>query len=1073
VSLGRGEGADVNLLARPRVADLLSDMWRRRTTRVVAGGGYGKTTALRQAAAGGDARWVSLRTADADGEALAARIAGALGASWSTDRSALAAATGPDDRLGLAERHANWLCERAETASDEVLLVLDDAEVVAGDEAAARLLRVLCLGAPPHLHVVLAGRRVPTLGLGTAQGRGEVLEVAAPDLAFTVAETADLLYAHLGSGAKDLAEEVQVLTGGWAAALQLVVDRLRRLPPAEHRPALGRLRSHRRHLWDDFAGELLSGEPPRTVRILEAASVAGVVGADLLEVCGVPAATADLEQLSQRGLLVDTGALDAGDTDEYALSPVLADVVAERVPAADAEGRRHLVAEWFEAQRRFEEALECRLSGPVEPTRALLVRRGHDLVRLGGAARVAAALQGVGSGGDIRLDTILAEALQAIGQWDGAIDQFTRVERAAGADSLPPEAAWRYGVLLYMRGQTAKAVDTLTAAHAPAGTTADDAMVAAWLSTALWSRGDTDRASELAIIAVRQAGASGDACALAAAYVADALVAASRGARERNEAAYRLALAAATEGGDRAQMARIHANLSSKALEEGDYRAAVAEAAASLNPGAGHRFFSALALCNKAEAHLRLGELEDARAAIDDAIEAYSTLGTLHVCLAYHLSGELYRERGDLARARLALERARDIAAESDVAHTLVFALGSLARTLAPDDRDAARAAATDAVGRASSLERAGALCALAEVELWAGEAAQARRLAMEAESEARRTADRAALAEALELRAAASVPPDREGFRDALAMWEEVANPIAAARTRLILARLGGDRRGVESARRELGERGVTADIGVARYLGSAVGDRRGEVAVTTLGRFSLIRGGETVPLAAWQSRKARDLFKVLVARRGRAITREAAMETLWPDQEMTTLSNRLSVALSTVRKVLDPGRDHPADYFVVADAQSICLRVEHLNIDVIAFLELAESAQRVDPADGEAPLRAALQLYAGDFLEEDLYEDWAIDCREEARSQVLMVLRFLARLSAARGDDEAVSQYLSQLLERDPYDEDAWLATVAAQLRLRRHGEARRRYAAYARRMAELEVAPVPLVDTYQRQP
>ena len=81
--------------------------------------------------------------------------------------------------------------------------------------------------------------------------------------------------------------------------------------------------------------------------------------------------------------------------------------------------------------------------------------------------------------------------------------------------------------------------------------------------------------------------------------------------------------------------------------------------------------------------------------------------------------------------------------------------------------------------------------------------------------------------------------------------------------------------------------------------------------------------------------------------------------------------------------------------------------------------------------------------------------------------RSRLLTVLRLLARLATDRGDDESAGQYLGQLLERDRYDEDAWLALIAGQLRLRRHGEARRRYAAYARRMGELDVVPVALAN------
>ena len=228
---------------------------------------------------------------------------------------------------------------------------------------------------------------------------------------------------------------------------------------------------------------------------------------------------------------------------------------------------------------------------------------------------------------------------------------------------------------------------------------------------------------------------------------------------------------------------------------------------------------------------------------------------------------------------------------------------------------------------------------------------------------------------------------------------------------------------------------------------------------------------------MAAWQSRKARDLLKLLAARRGRPVTRDAAAEALWPEDAIERLGNRLSVALSTIRKVLDPERARPADYYLTADGQSIALCMEHVSVDVAEFLDTTEGAMTVaagpDPAAAEPLLQRAWRLYAGDFLEDDPYEDWAVECREEARSAALMVLRLLARVAAGRGSDEVASQHLSQLLERDPYDEDAWLALVAAQLRLHRHGEARRRYAAYARRMAELDVVPVPLAGAAGRRP
>jgi DNA-binding SARP family transcriptional activator len=1052
------------------VTSLLSAALGRRVTLVVAGAGYGKTTALTEVAAMGTARWVRLRPADTQAESLSARIAAALGESPTPGRSGIADATGSDDRHALAERRAALLCELAEALDGEMLLVIDGLECVGDDEAASHLLRVLSLEAPSQLHLVLSGRSLPALGLGGAQGRGELLEVTAPDLSFTAAEAAELVRMRLGGESDHLARECWSLTGGWAAALQLLLDRLERLDPADHGRALGRLGHSRGHLWKAFARDLVAREHPAARRILSVASLAPRVDVGLLEGLAVKAATDDLESLQERGLLVE-----AGEPGYYRLSPVLAGAAASRDASGEAEALGERVAGWLEDHSRLEEALECHAEGARDLARSFLGRCGPALVRNGAAARLIEVLRRHGTGGDPGLDAVLAEALQAVGEWDAAIDLFSRVERSRGAGGLPAGVAWRYGGLLYLRGRSATAAATLTAAHDPAGLGADDAMVSAWLSTTMWSLGRADAAEDFARTALHQAGASGDSCALAAAHVSLALAAASRGERERNEQEYRLALAAARDGGDQVQMARIHANLSSRALETGAYQQAITEANLALETGAGHRFFSALALANKAEAHMRLGQFDDARAAVADAEAICEALGSVLAALPQILYGELYRQRGDMVRARGSFERARALAEESGDAHILVFALCGLARVLAADDLAAARKAAADSVATANGLERAAALCAAAEVELWARDGAAAERFARQAEAQARATGDRAALAESLELQAAARVPADRARLRSAIDLWDDVGNPVGAARARLGLAMFSGDQQAAEATQRELEAMGVAPALGIPGLLASKRGAGR-EVAIVALGRFAVLRAGEPVPLGAWQSRKARDLLKLLVARRGHPITREAAAETMWPE-DPEPLGNRLSVALSTVRKVLDPGRLHPPDHYVVADGQTIALRLDRVDVDLIEFLRVADTAidlmAKGSRGAAQAPLRQARQIYAGDFLEEDLYEDWAVEAREEARSRLLAVLRLLARLATDRGDDESAGQYLGQLLERDPYDEDAWLALIAGQLRLRRHGEARRRYAAYARRMGELDVAPVALANAASRRP
>jgi ATP/maltotriose-dependent transcriptional regulator MalT len=1069
VDAGDHSGAIPGVVTRPRIAQLLSAAWERRVTVVIAGGGYGKTTALRQLSSGERSQWLALKAPDRSVETLAPRVAEAVGA---VDGTVVApvAMIGATDRRGFAEGQATAICEALDQQDGELLLVLDDVDHLTDGDSSSQFLSTLCLQAPSRLHVVLSGRRLPSLGLGSARGRGELMELNAPDLAFTPEETAALLVERLGRRAASLAQRCWDLTAGWPAALQLIADRLDRLDPARWEQTLEQLRLHRGPLWREFAADLIEREEPAAQRILAFASVAPVVDGDLLAANGIAAAEAELDSLQARGLLVVSG-----EDGRRTLSPVLTGAVAERLAVTEAEEVRQQAAAWFESCGRLDEALECAVAGPAQEQLSFLARQGESLVARGHASRVAQILRQLGTGDGVALDTILAAALVASGDWDGALEVFGSMQQNSGTP-LMPAVAWRFGALLYLRSDTEAAWEVLSAAFGGGPESADDALVAAWLSSTLWGRGQIEEAERIGSVALAQARASGDPGASAAAHVAVALAAASRGDRERNERHYRLALNAAAKAGDSVQIARIHANLSSRAAEEGNFSGAIKEADLAISAGAGHNLFSALAMSNKAEALLRTGELDEARALLLQAIEMFTSLGSLLVCAPYTQLAAVDAERGDFARAQKSLERAYRLAEEAEDIHALVVALSGLAGLLTDDDPQTARVYAKQAVEQATSLERAHALCALSWVELSSGNRAEATRLSVEAQAESRRTGDSPSLARALELAAVAAEPVDQPQLEKAVELWREVGDPIAAERADLMLAVFRGDASRVKELREGLARRGVQPELGPTGLVLRAQG-KNDEVTITTLGRFSVSRDGQAIPLVAWQSRKARDLLKMLVARRGRTLTRDAAAEALWPNEEAGRLPNRLSVALSTLRKVLDPDRAHSPDHLIAADNQSLALRMERVSVDVAAFLDAAALGVALtsegDWSAAERRLRQADSLYTGDFLEEDLYEDWAVDCREEARSAAQEVTRLLARAASRGNSDEDAIRYLRRLLERDPYDADAWTALLGAQLRLRRYGEARRQHSVYARRMAELAIPPLPLARTLDARP
>ena len=448
--------------------------------------------------------------------------------------------------------------------------------------------------------------------------------------------------------------------------------------------------------------------------------------------------------------------------------------------------------------------------------------------------------------------------------------------------------------------------------------------------------------------------------------------------------------------------------------------------------------------------------------------------------VAYSLAhlGRIYADRGDLALARAAYEEAVARCEGPQDVQGLVPALAGLALTLATDDPEAAERLASRAVGYGPGMAHVDALLAAGWVALAHGGAMAASKRALEAGAEARSRRDRVGLAQSLELSALAdpSAPGALEAAAQAVALWSELRSPAGTARAEFLAAIICKDSGRADAAASALSRLGVRSHLSFEHLLAkadlraSSGSGNRPSLSVQTLGRFRVIVDEQPLPASSWQSRKARDLLKVLVARRGRPVPRDELMDLLWPEEAGEKVANRLSVALSTLRAVLDPAKRGSSNHFVVSDRDVCRLDLVHADVEVERFpLDAASGLALVrnrDPRAG-ALLRRAESTYTGDFLEENAYEDWAVALRDEARGAYLRTCRALAEQAVAEEDTAEASRYLRRLLERDTYDEAAHLHLVQVLLQARQHGEAHRAYRNYASRMSEMGVEAVPFPD------
>jgi predicted ATPase/DNA-binding SARP family transcriptional activator len=232
----------------------------------------------------------------------------------------------------------------------------------------------------------------------------------------------------------------------------------------------------------------------------------------------------------------------------------------------------------------------------------------------------------------------------------------------------------------------------------------------------------------------------------------------------------------------------------------------------------------------------------------------------------------------------------------------------------------------------------------------------------------------------------------------------------------------------------------------------------------VQTLGGFAVWRGVLPIPAAAWTNRRASALFKCLLGARGYRLPREQLSEALWPEATSQAGATNLRTTLHRLRQILD----EPASTvtYLHTEGELVLLAPGGTDalpedwLDAAAFTRAAQAALAGQDA---AACRAAVALYGGDYLPDDLYAAWAEQPRTSLRQQYLDVLLHLAALSAALGQLAEAEDCLRRLLAVEPSHEDAAATLMGLLAAAGRRSGALQVYQTLATVLEEeLEVAP-----------
>ena len=589
-----------------RLVDRLGTGGQPRLTVVSGPAGFGKTTLLAAwaAAAPRPVAWVSLEASEQHPGTFWTYVVTAL------DTAVPGVGAGVLPLLQAPAPHPGavvaTLLNALEAVTGGVDLVLDDYHL-ADAPAIADDVAYLVEHLPTDVHVLLGTRADPDLPLARLRARGELVEVRAADLRFTLAEVT--AYLNDVAGLALDAREIAVLedrTEGWVAALQLAALSLRgREDPAGF---IAGFAGDDRYVVDYLVEEVVRRQPEHVRRFLLETSVLDRLGGPLCDaVTGAGDSRSVLESLERANLFV----IPLDDSRQwYRYHHLFADVLrahlAQERPL-EVAGLHRRAAEWYAADGEPEPAVRHALAaGDVELAADLVERSAIELLRRRQEATVRGWIDAIPDA-VVRVRPVLAiafiGALMSRGEFDTVPDRLAHLEGLLAdpasevvvldereAARVPGAMETYRAALALVAGDPAGTVEhaDLAIERAAAGDDLTVAAASALAGLASWAGGDLEsahRAYSVAVEGLERAGNISDVlgCSIT---LGDLRITQGRldDARRTYERALRLAAAheadgAGGTGGPLRGVADMEVGLSEIALEQGD----LTEAAAHLD----------------------------------------------------------------------------------------------------------------------------------------------------------------------------------------------------------------------------------------------------------------------------------------------------------------------------------------------------------------------------------------------------------------------------------------------------------------------------------------------------------
>jgi len=469
-----------DILPRARLLDRLNEGRQRTLTLISAPAGYGKSTLASRWVASCDcpAGWVSLDESDSDPRMFLSYVLSSIRSLFPKAelRSEALLEANPLPPVEVLARH---LLNDLHEITEPFILVLDDFQLIRGESPLHDLLTQFLIHPPQMAHLVLLTRRDPPLPFSRLRGRGQVNEIRAADLRFTLAEAKKFLKDKLKIPVDDdTAALLEKKTEGWVTGLRLAGLYLHDRDDLKDR--VQELTGSSRHITEYLTSEVLSRQDPKMAACLVETSILDRFCAPLCRAVHSTGAEGRdfnaqrfIDWLEKTNLFV-VPLDDQGYWFRYHhLFQKFLQSLLQKQSNADAVAKLHLQAsKWFAENGLIDEAIQQALAaGDTQAAIRLVVDHRYDLLNNAQYFRLNKWLALL-PGDEVANDPVLAVTKAIIALENGQVEEIVtntekarRMSNALSRESseyaaIQAEIATLQCVLKAISGQPAGVFDT-------------------------------------------------------------------------------------------------------------------------------------------------------------------------------------------------------------------------------------------------------------------------------------------------------------------------------------------------------------------------------------------------------------------------------------------------------------------------------------------------------------------------------------------------------------------------------------------------------------------------------------